>query len=64
VIRSLAILTVVFFLIGMARAWQLIGGRDTGVLHAVRSAIHPTRVDAADTPDGGLGSESPPGPRQ
>jgi hypothetical protein len=42
-IRALAILTLVFFLVGIARAWELIGGRDTGLLTVVRDAIqkHP-----------------------
>lgn len=39
-IRTLSILTVVFFLVGIARAWELIGARDTGLFHAVRDAIH------------------------
>jgi hypothetical protein len=39
-VRSLAILSVIFFLIGIARAWELIGARDTGLVHAVREAIH------------------------
>jgi hypothetical protein len=38
-VRTLAILTVVFFLVGIARAWELIGARDTGLVHAVRKAI-------------------------
>ena len=39
-IRTLAILTVVLFLVGIARAWQLIGARDTSLLRTVREAIH------------------------
>jgi hypothetical protein len=38
-IRSLAILTLVFFLVGISRAWELIGGRDTGLLTVVRDAL-------------------------
>jgi len=38
-VRTLAILTVVFFLVGIARAWQLIGARDTGLLRTVGQAI-------------------------
>jgi hypothetical protein len=26
--------------VGIARAWELIGARDTGLFHAVRDAIH------------------------
>jgi hypothetical protein len=39
-IRTLSILTVIFFLVGIARAWELIGARDTGLFHAVRDALH------------------------
>ena len=39
-VRSLATLTVVFLLVGMARAWQLIGARDTGLLTVVRGVVH------------------------
>ncbi len=38
-IRSLAVLTVVFFVVGIGRAWQLIGARETGLLHVVGSAL-------------------------
>jgi len=38
-VRSLAVLTVVFFLVGIARAWQLIGARETGLFHVVGSAL-------------------------
>ncbi len=38
-VRELAILTVVFFLIGIARAWQLVGARETGLLHVVRELV-------------------------
>ncbi len=39
-VRTVAVMTVVLFLVGIARSWQLIGARDTGliseVVHAVR----------------------------
>jgi hypothetical protein len=38
-IKTLAVLTVVFFLVGIARAWQLIGARDTGLIRLVREVI-------------------------
>ena len=65
-IRSLAVLTVVFFLIGMARAWQLIGGRDTSLLHVVRTAVRQGPVAATGTTDEATGSDGPtsPGPSQ
>ena len=39
-VKTLAVLTVVFFLVGIARAWQMIGARDTGLFRVVRQAIH------------------------
>jgi len=38
-IRSLAVLTVVFFVVGIGRAWQLIGARETGLLHMVGTVL-------------------------
>ena len=38
-VRELATITVVLFLIGIGRAWQLLGARDTGLLTVVRQAI-------------------------
>jgi hypothetical protein len=38
-VQTLAILTVVFFLVGIARAWQLIGARDTGLFGTIRAAL-------------------------
>jgi len=48
-VHTLAVLTVVFLLIGMARSWQLIGGRDTGLLSAVAEVVR-QRQAAADDP--------------
>jgi len=39
-VRTIAVLTVVFFLVGIARAWQLIGARDRGLVGILREAIH------------------------
>jgi hypothetical protein len=48
-VRSLAVLTVVFFLVGIARAWQLIGARETGLFHVVGTALRErSAVDSAD----------------
>lgn len=47
VVRYLAVLTVVFLLVGMARAWQLIGARDTGLIHTVRRVIEERPAPAA-----------------
>jgi len=45
---------VVFFVVGIARAWQLIGARDTGLLRTVGEAIRersaPTKGSAPDPP--------------
>jgi hypothetical protein len=38
-IRSLAVLTVVFFVVGIGRAWQLIGARETGLLHVIGGVL-------------------------
>jgi hypothetical protein len=38
-VQTLAILTVVFFLVGIGRAWQLIGARDTGLSGTIREAL-------------------------
>ena len=38
-VRTLAVLTVVFFLIGIARAWQMIGARETGLVRVLRDSI-------------------------
>jgi hypothetical protein len=54
-VRTLAILTTVFFLIGIARAWQLIGARDIGLLRAVGEVIrqrNPTTNEATSEPRG------------
>jgi hypothetical protein len=53
-VKTLAILTVVFFVVGIARAWQLIGARDTGLLRTVGEALRersaPTKGSAPDPP--------------
>ena len=42
-VRNLAMLTVVLFLVGIARAWQLIGARDSGLVRAVGEAVRDQR---------------------
>jgi len=45
-VNTLAVLTVVLFLIGIARAWQLIGARDNGLLTEVLASYRShTRPD-------------------
>jgi hypothetical protein len=53
-IRSLAVLTVVFFVVGIGRAWQLIGARETGLLHVVGNVLRggTATVLAAPAPGG------------
>ena len=72
-VRTLAILTVVLFLVGIARAWQLIGARDTKLVRTVRAAIHertapsesaePKHPTTEPKPPG-LPRPTDPGPRQ
>ncbi|HEX3948058.1 MAG TPA: hypothetical protein VHW47_10145 [Acidimicrobiales bacterium] len=58
-IRTLAILTVVIFLVGIARAWELIGARDASLIRTVRQVIH--ERPAAETPSGPDSPAPPPG---
>lgn len=50
-LHTLTTLTVVFLLIGMARSWQLIGGRDTGLVSAVAAGIRQRKAPADEPPD-------------
>jgi len=45
-VQTLAILTIVLFLVGIVRAWQLIGARDSGLLNALGDSIR-SRAKAA-----------------
>ena len=54
-INTIAILVVVCFLIGIARAWELIGGPSIGITEEVR-ALFRSRQRSADVP---LDDESP-----
>jgi hypothetical protein len=49
IVRSLSILVVGFFIIGIARAWQMIGARDTGLFRVVREAIRERSASPAPT---------------
>ncbi len=61
-VRSLAVLTVVFFLVGIARAWQLIGARETGLFHVVGSALRERNGPSTSggPPHGTTGTAEPP----
>ncbi len=51
-VSTLAILTVVLFLVGIARAWQLIGARDSGLFTEMLATLRARN---------GRGGEDPPG---
>ena len=54
-----AVLTVVVFPVGIARAWQLIGARETGLFHVVGTVIRdramPSAGEAVGAPTGRRG---------
>ena len=47
-VRELAILTIVMFLVGISRAWELVGGRTTTLLGTVREVVHDRRVGGVE----------------
>lgn len=54
--RSLCVLLVIFFVIGISRAWELLGARDTGLIHQLAGRLDrphpgpPAEVSADATP--------------
>lgn len=60
-LESLAYILIASLFIGIARAWELVGGRDTGVLGSLAVLLGPRRHAA---PDASEPSESAPRERQ
>ena len=45
--RSLCVLLVIFFIISISRAWELLGARDTGFIHLLAGRLDRPRQDRA-----------------
>jgi hypothetical protein len=55
---------VTSLVVGIARAWELIGERDTGLVASVAALTGRTSSPAAgDSPDAGIGQAAPVSPR-
>jgi hypothetical protein len=52
-VNTIAVLVVIFFLVGVSRAWELIGGPEFGFTHEISELIrHPHGEAEASTSEG------------
>jgi hypothetical protein len=45
-VNTVAVIVVIFFLVGIARSWELIGGPSIGMFSEVQARLHQHRADA------------------